>query len=198
MRLERSYTLLAPFYDLIAGPAFRRARQASLEVLHETRGREVLVNGVGTGLDFPYLPRAHRYTALDLTGAMLKRALSRAHDLEIAWTRGDSQALPFRDDAFDYVVLHLIIAVVPRPDRALTEAARVAKPGGTLLVFDKFLAADARAPLRRMLSPITARIATRTDVVFETLLEHAPRLRVISDEPQLAGGWFRRIRLQKR
>ena len=49
-----------------------------------------------------------------------------------------------------------------------------------------------------MLSPITARIATRTDVVFETLLERAPRLRVISDEPQLAGGWFRRIRLEKR
>ena len=148
----------------------------------------MLVNGVGPASTSPYLPRAHRYTALDLTGAMLTCALSRAHGLEIAWTRGDSQALPFRDDAFDYVVLHLIIAVVPRPDRALTEAARVAKPGGTLQ-FPTNSWRPMRAPLRRMLSPIHTRIATRTDVVFETLLEHATATTgVISDEPQLAGG----------
>ena len=118
-----------------------RATSESRSVARDARTRNA-GERCRTGLDFPYLPRAHRYTALDLTGAMLKRALSRAHGLEIAWTRGDSQALPFRDDAFDYVVLHLIIAVVPRPDRALTEAARVAKPGGTLIVFDKFLAPD--------------------------------------------------------
>jgi phosphatidylethanolamine/phosphatidyl-N-methylethanolamine N-methyltransferase len=196
--LERSYTLLAPFYDLVAGPAFGRARQASLTALHEARGRDVFLDGVGTGLDLAYLPPTHRYTTLDLTGAMLRRALPRARGLDIAWTRGNSEALPFRDEAFDYVVLHLIIAVVPHPDRAFVEAARVVKAGGTVLLFDKFLAPDERAPLRRMLNPFASRIATRMDVVFETLLERTPRLRIVSDEPQLARGWFRRIRLEKR
>jgi ubiquinone/menaquinone biosynthesis C-methylase UbiE len=158
---------------------------------------EIFLNGVGTGLDLPYLSKKHRYTALDLTPAMMKRAAPRAHGFDITWTQGDSERLPFRDDAFDYAVLHLIIAVVAHPARALAEAARVVRAGGTLLVFDKFLERGAAAPLRRALSPLAGAIATRTDVVFETLLESVPQLRVVSDEPALARGWFRRIRLER-
>ena len=55
-----------------------------------------------------------------------------------------------------------------------------------------------RAPLRRLLSPLTAGIATRIDVVFEEVLKKAPGLQVINNEPALVGGWFRFIRLQKR
>ena len=128
---------------------------------------------------------------------MMRRAIDRAPGLDIAWTQGDSERLPFRDEAFDYVVLHLIVAVVPHPQRALAEAARVVRPGGTLLVFDKFLRRGERAPLRRLVSPLTARIATRTDVVFEALLEAVPQVRVVRDEPALARGWFRRIVLRK-
>src|SRR6185312_11381414 len=101
------------------------------------------------------------------------------------------------DAAFDCVVLHLIVAVVAHPANALAEAARVVKPGGELLVFDKFLRHGERALLRRALSPLASRIATRTDVVFETLLDAVPDVRVMSDEAALAGGWFRRIRLEK-
>ena len=34
---------------------------------------------------------------------------------------------------------------------------------------------------------------TRTDVVFEELLAACPQLRVMSDEPDISGGWLRRI-----
>jgi len=34
-------------------------------------------------------------------------------------------------------------------------------------------------------------------VVFEELLGFCPGLRVVSDEPDLAGGWFRRIVLER-
>lgn len=193
----RSYTLLAPFYDLVAAPAFRRAREASLRPLHGIESGAVFLNGVGTGLDLPWLPTTHRYTALDLTPAMMNRALVRARGFDITWTQGDSESLPFRDGVFDHAVLHLILAVVARPDRALAESARVLKIGGTLLVFDKFLAPHSAAPLRRLLSPLASRIATRTDLVFEPVLDGVPQLRVLSDEPALARGWFRRIRLQK-
>ena len=108
------------------------------------------------------------------------------------------QSLPFANETFDCAVLHLIVAVVPEPQRALSEAARVVRRGGTLHVLDKFLAPGARAPLRRLLNPLASRIATRTDVVFEHFLEREPRLRVISDEPAMARGWVRRIVLARR
>jgi len=198
MSLKRSYTLFAPFYDLVvAAPAFDRTREASLGPLRGSDPSDVLLNGVGTGLDLPYLPRVHRYVGLDLTRAMLTRALPRASGVNVSWVQGNSESLPFADDFFGHVVLHLIVAVVPRPERALAEAVRVTKAGGTLLVFDKFLPRGSRAILRRLLNPIASRIATRTDVVFEDVLEAVPRVRVVSDAPAFARGWFRLITLQK-
>ena len=106
-------------------------------------------------------------------------------------------ALPFASHSFDYVVLHLIIAVVPQPQHCLAEAARVLKPGGRILLLDKFLKRGQLALLRRALSPFVARVATRMDVVFEDVLEAVPGLRILADEPVLARGWFRLIELQK-
>jgi len=209
--LQRSYTLLAPFYDFVVSPLVARARAQSLSALHSAEPADVLLDGVGTGLDLPLLDARHRYTALDITRAMLDRAVRRAlaprergerRDegklaLDLAWIQGDSEALPLADAAFDCVVLHLIVAVVPHPERALAEAARVTRAGGTLLVIDKFLAPGAAAPLRRLLNPLASRIASRTDVVFEDVLARVPTLRVRSDEAAAAGGWFRRITLTK-
>ncbi|HXF67709.1 MAG TPA: class I SAM-dependent methyltransferase [Burkholderiales bacterium] len=196
MSLKAAYTLIAPVYDLLVGPAFRAARRASLAALPQEGRLTVLLDGVGTGLDLPWLPPAHRYVGLDLTRAMLARAVRRAGGLEFDAVQGDSLALPFRDACFDHAVLHLILAVVPDAARALAEAARVVRPGGSLLVFDKFLRPGQRAPLRRLLSPLAARVATRTDVVFEEALARVPALRVTADEP-VGGGWFRRIRLER-
>ncbi|HET9700162.1 MAG TPA: hypothetical protein VFP70_04495, partial [Burkholderiales bacterium] len=75
--------------------------------------------------------------------------------------------------------------------------ARVLKPGGSVLILDKFLRPGQRAPLRRALNLISRHIATRLDVVFEEVLARVPDLRVHSDQPAFAGGWFRSIRLVK-
>jgi len=195
--LKASYTLLAPFYDFVVGPPLRHIRQASLARLPPHGGLDVLVNGIGTGLDLPLLPAAHRYFGLDLTRAMLDKAQPRRGALDLALVQGDSQRLPFRAAAFDIVVMHLILAIVPDPARALLEAARVLRPGGRILLLDKFLRRGERAPLRRMLSPLAARIATHLDVVFEDVLAAATELTVASDQPVLARGWFRSIELRK-
>jgi ubiquinone/menaquinone biosynthesis C-methylase UbiE len=196
--LKLSYTLLSPLYDLVAGPAFEAARRASLAALPREGRGTVLLNGVGSGLDLPLLPRGHHYVGLDLTGAMLARSLGRAAGHHYSPVRADSLALPFRDGCFDHAVLHLILAVVPDAARALAETARVVRAGGRILVLDKFLRPGQRAPLRRLLSPLAARVATRLDVVFEGALERVPELAVIRDEPAAAAGWFRRILLEKR
>ena len=197
MSLKRSYSLLAPVYDwMVAGP-LREARRTSLARLPRQCRMRILLNGVGTGLDLPYLPSLHDYIGVDLTAAMLARAALRRGELELALIQGDSLRLPFANASFDCAVLHLIVAVTGDPVRTLQETARVLKPGARVLLLDKFLRAGRSAPLRRALSPLMARIATRLDVVFEDVMAEVREFEVISDEPALAGGWFRRIELLK-
>jgi ubiquinone/menaquinone biosynthesis C-methylase UbiE len=195
--LRLSYSLIAPLYDMVIERPMREARRHSLATLPTDTPQKVLISGVGTGLDLPYLPTLHHYAALDFNPSMLSRAKEREENLDMEFILGDSMDLPFADAQFDHVVLHLIVAVVPEPQRCLAEAARVLKPGGTILLFDKFLHEGQQAPLRRLLNAVTRRMATRMDVVFEEVLRAAPELKVIHDIPMLGGGWFRAITLRK-
>jgi ubiquinone/menaquinone biosynthesis C-methylase UbiE len=196
--LRLSYSIIAPIYDMFVERAMRAARSQSLRALpHSGESKKVLISGVGTGLDLPLLPLLHHYTALDFNAAMLRRARPRGENLSVDFVLGDSMNLPFADAQFDYVMLHLITAVVPEPSRCLSEAARVLKPGGEIILFDKFLQPKQNAWLRRALTPLSKRIATRMDVVFEEVLQAVPELEVQSDVPLMANGWFRGIVLRK-
>lgn len=199
MALKHSYTLLAPIYDaLISGP-MDAYRQLSMARMTDTKQKKILINGIGSGLDIPYLPSDAIYTGTDITPAMLNKAkqLAKNHSLDINFQVADSQALPFDDDSFDIVVMHLILAVVPNPTLALQEVSRVLKPGGRVYIFDKFLKPKQIAPLRRLLNIVMRHIATRTDVIFEDTLKFCPKLKLIHDKPSLAKGWFRLIELSK-
>lgn len=197
MSLKHSYALIAPFYDAFLTAATHGARGRSLAALADHVPGEVLIAGIGTGLDIPHLPPQHRYVGIDLTRAMLAKAQRRGAGKQIRLVQGDVQRLPFPDTHFDAVVLHLILAVVPEPQACLAEAARVLKPGGHILVFDKFLKPGERALWKRAMNSLTRHVATRLDVVFEEVLAAAPGLQRQHDEPALAGGWFRLIRLHK-
>ncbi len=203
MSLQTSYRYIAPLYDIFLARATAGSRQRSLSRLSSPHllgqgAARVLISGAGTGLDFPFLPPNHQYTSLDLTAAMQLRSYNKAKNLNMNWVQGDSMALPFAEESFDCVVLHLIVAVVPDSVLCLAEAVRVLKPGGRILIFDKFLQRGQRAWLRRSLSFFTAKFATRMDVIFEDVLGNIPELEVVSNEPALAGGWFRLIELQKK
>ena len=198
--LRFSYTLLAPIYDSIVARPTQHCRQASLQNLSDYTGRSVLINGIGSGLDIPFLPAGPIYTGNDLTPAMLRRAqkLADTHKTQITLHQADVMKLPYSTASFDAVVMHLILAVVPQPIKALQESARVLKPGGKIFIFDKFLRPDEHAFLRRAINPFIRHIATRTDVVFETLLTQCKDLELLSNNAAMFGGWFRMIQLQKR
>jgi len=200
MALKHSYSILAPLYDMAVRGPLDSARRKSIARLHDIENKDILINGIGTGLDLEYLPHGARYTGSDITPLMLRRADKRANqtELDIKLECADSQQLPFDNEAFDIVVMHLILAVVPDPHRALQEAGRVLKNNGSIYILDKFLRPGQIAPLRRSLNTVLRHIATRTDVVFEEVLSGSTDLHVVSDDPALAGGWFRLIELVKK
>ncbi len=193
--LQKSYRILAPFYDGVVDFPTRAARQRSLSQLGDVHGMKILLCGVGTGLDIPYLPPGAFYTGIDFLPQMLRRAKRRITTQDITLHLGDVMQLPYPDQYFDVVIMHLILTVAPFPQRALDEANRVLISHGKLLIFDKFLKPAQFAPVRRLVSPLTAQFATNTNVVFEEL-NHSG-LRVVSDTPALALGWFRLILLRK-
>lgn len=200
MGLNHSYTLIAPIYDVIVDKATRPLRKTSLQYLSCDSESQVLVVGVGTGLDIPFLDRRPQYHAVDLTPAMLKRARLQADtrpELSIDLRQGDAMSLPYDDNQFDSVVMHLILAIVPDSLKALKEACRVVKPGGQILILDKFLRQGQWAPARRLVSPLLKHVATKTNVVFEDLLQKCQGITLVRDEPALVGGWFRYIELKK-
>lgn len=67
---------------------------------------------------------------IDLSPGMLERA--RAAHPQLEFTRADVEALPFGSDAFDAVVGGFVLNHLPRPERAVGEAARVLAPGGRM------------------------------------------------------------------
>lgn len=199
MGLKTSYTLLAPFYDRVVSSPTEEMRIHSLQRISTEYSQHILINGIGTGLDIPYLSDIHQYTGIDLTPAMLKQCQSRLarHPLQMQLHVADVMQLPFNEAQFDAVLMNLILAVVPQPVLALQEASRVVKPGGRIYIMDKFIRPGQLALTRRFLNYFIRYIATRTDVVFEELLAQCPDLKLIEDKPALFNGWFRLIELEK-
>ncbi|HEY0023618.1 MAG TPA: methyltransferase domain-containing protein [Longimicrobium sp.] len=191
------YTLLAPLYDTVAG--FRPQRRRSLELLGARAGERVLIDGCGTGADLAFLPAGVEVVATDITPAMVDRTrrrgegLGRAVDARVM----DAQALEFADASFDAVVLHLILAVVPDPVAAVREAARVLKPGGRAVVFDKWVPDD-REPslLRRAGNLVSGVVATEITRKLGPLVAATP-LRIEHHEPAGTGGFFSITLLRK-
>jgi len=190
------YTVWAPVYDLV-GRRFDARRRESIRLLEPKAGERILIVGAGTGGDLPHLPPGVRVLATDLARAMLARARERLRpDVRLAVM--DGQRLAVVPGSFDGVVLHLILAVIADPVRCLQEAAQALRPGGRLVVFDKFVRGE-RVPLSlRALNLLAKPLFTDVTRRFEDILERsgAP-LRVEHDAPALLGGFFRHLLLGK-
>jgi ubiquinone/menaquinone biosynthesis C-methylase UbiE len=194
------YTFWAPVYDrLVAAVAFEGWRQQSIARLALAAGERVLIAGAGTGLDLPHIPRGVHITAVDVTPAMLSRLRERASSLGLSPQVEvmDARRLGFPSEHFDAVILHLILAVMPEPERGLAEAVRVLRPGGRIAVFDKFLGDAQRASVRRRLVNLVAKpLFSDMNRRLGPLLAATP-LVLERDEPAAFGGMYRIATLRK-
>jgi demethylmenaquinone methyltransferase/2-methoxy-6-polyprenyl-1,4-benzoquinol methylase len=106
-------------------------------------GQRLLDVAGGTGdVAFRFLKRAPgaSATVLDMTESMLIEGQKRAEAAQMAekleWIVGDAMALPFEDNTFDRYTISFGIRNVTRIPDALSEAFRVLRPGGRLMVLE--------------------------------------------------------------
>src|SRR5436190_16225214 len=100
-------------------------------------GPGTLVLDVAAGTGNASLPAARRgahVIASDLTPELLAagRARAEAEGVELGWTEGDAEALPFDDESFDVVMSCIGAMFAPHHQAAADELVRVCRPGGTV------------------------------------------------------------------
>lgn len=130
--------------DVMSGGIHRIWKDAMMDWLAPRPGQDLLDVAGGTGdVAFRFLGRAGagaRATVLDMTASMLEAGRLRAEADQLAdrldWVVGDAMALPFEDNSFDVYTISFGIRNVTRIPDALSEAYRVLKPGGRLMVLE--------------------------------------------------------------
>jgi ubiquinone/menaquinone biosynthesis C-methylase UbiE len=126
------------FFIELPHPGITRARL--IEILEPRAGERVLEIGPGTGYyTFEMAGRLDggQVDVFDIQQEMLDHVLREANKRGVTNVKpalGDAQSLPYADESFDAVVLITVLGEIPDQDRALSEVARVLKPGGRLIV----------------------------------------------------------------
>jgi SAM-dependent methyltransferase len=119
-------------------------REIRREVLARASGRTIDI-GAGTGVNIELFPEG--VTELVLAepdphmGRQLRPKLS-ASGVEAELVEAPAELLPFEASSFDTAVFTLVLCTVPDPAAALSEAARVLKPGGRLLFVEHVRSGD--------------------------------------------------------
>ena len=146
-RVHGVFTNVASKYDIMndvmSVGIHRLWKDAMMDWLAPRPGQRLLDVAGGTGdIAFRFLKRAPSAQAivLDMTEQMLVAGRKRAEAERLAdhlnWVVGDAMALPFASNSFDTYTISFGIRNVTRIPDALSEAYRVLRPGGRLMVLE--------------------------------------------------------------
>lgn len=135
---KRVFDILAPFYDVIAGP-FSRLRSKVVDFTNAGKDMEILDVATGTGKQaFAYAKCGYNVIGIDLSEGMLKVANRKNRYKNAKFLVGDATNLPFKDNSFDMVSVSFALHTMPPTIRqkVLTEMARVTRLAGTVVIVD--------------------------------------------------------------
>ena len=101
------------------------------------RGRHLDI-GFGTGLSLPHYPASVTVVGVDATMGMLQFARREAERVgrRVLLVEMDAQQLAFADRTFDSVAFNLCLCTIADPERAVSEALRVARPGASMVFLE--------------------------------------------------------------
>jgi phosphatidylethanolamine/phosphatidyl-N-methylethanolamine N-methyltransferase len=197
-RNQRIYRLWAPVYDWLWEGLTLPLRERAAQVLDLQSSERVLLVGVGTGADLPLLPPGVEAVGIDLSPEMLAKAQDRLPlpGREVSLVQGDATRLQMYDGAFDAAALSLVLSVVPDPVGCLRETLRVIRPGGRVVILDKFLFEGQRVSvLRCLINVVTQWLGTDINRRFDAIVDGAP-CTITHQEASMFGGVYRVILLQ--
>jgi ArsR family transcriptional regulator len=137
-RARQFFASTAEQWDRLRDELFGRTfhLQALLGLLDD--GLVVGDLGCGTGLVAETVaPFVGRVVGVDGSAEMLEAAGRRLADFKnVELRQGELESLPLEDESLDAALLVMVLHYAPDPPRALSEARRVLRPGGSLLVVD--------------------------------------------------------------
>ncbi|MBB2671171.1 UNVERIFIED_ORG: ubiquinone/menaquinone biosynthesis C-methylase UbiE [Rhizobium esperanzae] len=129
---QKIYQRWAPVYDRVYRGILRDGHR-KLAALAAAAGTDILEIGTGTGLTLAHYPIRCRVTGIDISEHMIARAREKVRRENLQHVQAlevmDAHALRFADQSFDVVCLPFVITLIPEPERALDECARVLRPG---------------------------------------------------------------------
>ena len=119
-------------------------KKSMLDWLAPRRGQSLIDVAGGTGdIAFNFIKRAKTgasATILDLTESMMiegqKKTIDLPEESQINWVCGDAMRMPFSDSTFDVYTISFGIRNVTNISKTLSEAYRVLKPGGRLMILE--------------------------------------------------------------
>ena len=148
----------------------RRWRKRTRQCLELTPNQRVLDLAAGTGVSTAELRRSGAYAvACDFSLGMMQAGKANRSRRGVPFVAGDALALPFADNSFDAATISFGLRNVADVPRALSEIARVVRPGGRLVVCE--FSRPVFAPFRyvylnylmRLLPWIARRVASNPD-----------------------------------
>jgi len=159
-RVRRLQDKEAPRYDRQMGFFDRVLFAGGREWACAQVSGEVLELAFGTGRNLPFYRADVQLTAVELSPGMLEIGRKRADELgrKVDLRLGDAQALEFEDQIFDTVIITFGLCTIPDDRGAATEAHRVLRPGGRLVLLE-----HGRSPsppvraVQRLLDPLAVR-----------------------------------------